>query len=117
MVGLLAFGQSAVFVGRAIPGESALWHYKRGAARVELGRRDDALADLRQAVVPDAASWVQGRAHVELARLATRSGDRDGAREQRRRAIELCERANDAVCVESAKHIKDEPGANSTWPR
>ena len=33
-----------------IPGEDALWHYKRGAARVMLGRRDDALADLQAAL-------------------------------------------------------------------
>jgi tetratricopeptide (TPR) repeat protein len=100
-----------------IPGESALWHYKRGAARVELGRRDDAIADLRQAVVTDAATWVQGRAHVELARLASLSGDRDAARDERRRAIELCERANDAICVDDAKHIKNEPDPDATWPR
>ena len=91
-----------------IPGESALWHYKRGAARVELGRRDDALMDLRQAVATDAPVWVQGRAHAELARLASRSGDRTGANEERRRAIELCGRVNDAACVEDAKRIKDE---------
>jgi len=100
-----------------IPGESALWHYKRGAARVELGRRDQALADLRQAVVPDAAVWVQGRAHTELARLASRNGDRDGMRLERGRAIELCERARDAVCVEEAKSVREEPGAASPWPR
>jgi len=106
-----------------IPGESALWHYKRGAARAELGRRDDALADLRLAVVTDAALWVQGRARVELARLASRSGDREAAREQQRLAVELCERAHDAICIEQAKHIKEDPGghdqspADSTWPR
>src|SRR5688572_10250433 len=32
-----------------IPGEDALWHYKRGAARVMLRRADEAMADLRQA--------------------------------------------------------------------
>ena len=35
-----------------IPGEEALWHYKRGAARVLLGRGPDALADLRAALAP-----------------------------------------------------------------
>src|SRR5829696_719639 len=34
---------------RRIPGEEQLWHYKRGAARVLLRRRHDALADLRAA--------------------------------------------------------------------
>ena len=32
-----------------IPGEEALWHYKRGAARVLLRKREEALADLRLA--------------------------------------------------------------------
>ena len=57
-----------------IPGEEALWHYKRGAARVMLRRADDALADLRRAQAPDAAGWVQGRAHLEMARLARAAG-------------------------------------------
>ena len=61
-----------------IPGEEALWHYKRGAARVMLGRRDEALADLRAALAPGAAGWVQGRAHLEMARLALKQGDRAG---------------------------------------
>jgi tetratricopeptide (TPR) repeat protein len=89
-----------------IPGESALWHYKRGAARVDLRRGEDALADLRQATTTTAPLWVQGRAHVELARLAGRGGNRDGVREERRLALDLCGRANDAACVEDAKRLK-----------
>ena len=89
-----------------IPGESALWHCKRGAARVELGRRDDALSDLRQATVDGAPLWVRGRAHVELARLASLAGDRNGARAEAQRAIELCGTGGDPACVESAKRIR-----------
>jgi tetratricopeptide (TPR) repeat protein len=89
-----------------IPGEAALWHYKRGAARVQLGRRDDALHDLRQATDGAAPLWIQGRAHVELARLASRSGDANGARGEAQHAVELCGRGNDPACVEEAKRIK-----------
>jgi tetratricopeptide (TPR) repeat protein len=89
-----------------IPGEAALWHYKRGATRVALGRRDEALQDLRVASVNDAADWVQGRAHVQLAILARLAGDRERVRTEVARGIELCERGNDPVCVSDARRIK-----------
>ena len=53
-----------------MPGEEALWKYKRGAARGALNRLDDARADLTAATGADAQDWVRGRAHAELARLA-----------------------------------------------
>jgi tetratricopeptide (TPR) repeat protein len=89
-----------------IPGEDALWHYKRGAARVMLGRRGDALADLRVATAPGAAGWVQGRSHLEMARLAQQQGDRAGARREAAEAAAVCERSNDPICVEDAKKIR-----------
>jgi tetratricopeptide (TPR) repeat protein len=89
-----------------IPGEDALWHYKRGAARVMLRRRDDALADLRAALTPDAAGWVQGRAHLEMARLALQQGDRPGALREAATAIATCEKGNDPICAEDARKIK-----------
>lgn len=89
-----------------IPGEDALWHYKRGAARVLLGRRDDALADLRAALGTGAAGWVQGRSHLELARLALKQGDRPGAVREAAEAVAVCARSNDPICVEEAKRIK-----------
>jgi hypothetical protein len=49
-----------------MPGEEALWHYKRGAARALQGRTDDATADLKFAVGADPQNWVNGRARVEL---------------------------------------------------
>jgi tetratricopeptide (TPR) repeat protein len=89
-----------------IPGEDALWHYKRGAARVILGRRDDALADLRIALAGGAAGWVQGRAHLELARLAVRQGDGAGARREAAQAIAACGKSNDPICVAEARQVK-----------
>ena len=88
-----------------IPGEDGLWHYKRGAARVMLGRRDDALADLRIALAPGAAGWVQGRAHLEMARLALQQGDRAGARREAAEAAAVCGKSNDPICVEEAGKI------------
>jgi tetratricopeptide (TPR) repeat protein len=92
-----------------IPGEDALWHYKRGAARVLLGRREAALADLQAALSSDAAGWVKGRSHLEMARLALRDGDRAGARREADEAAAVCGRSNDPICVEDAKKVR-------TWP-
>jgi tetratricopeptide (TPR) repeat protein len=89
-----------------IPGEDALWHYKRGAARVMLRRRDEALADLRAALAPEAAGWVQGRAHLEMARLALQQADRAGALREAAEAVAVCGRSNDPICVEEAKSIR-----------
>src|SRR5215471_17982982 len=89
-----------------MPGEEALWHYKRGAARVLLGRREDALTDLHAALSPDAAGWVQGRAHVELARLARQHGDRAGAQREADTAVSVCEKSGDQICVSEAKKLK-----------
>src|SRR5258708_1901072 len=89
-----------------IPGEDALWHYKRGAARVMLRRRDEALADLRAALAPDAAGWVQGRAHLELARLALQQGDRQGALREAADALAACGRSSDSICGDEARRRK-----------
>jgi tetratricopeptide (TPR) repeat protein len=89
-----------------IPGEDALWHYKRGVARVMLRRREDALEDLRIALAPGAAGWVQGRAHVEMARLALQQGDRAAARREAAAAISACQKSSDPICVAEAKRIE-----------
>ncbi len=87
-----------------IPGEEALWRYKRGAARAALGRQD-ALDDLRAATSGDAQAWVAGRARVELAKLALQSGNRAAAAAELARAAELCQNGNDPVCVEEARQL------------
>jgi tetratricopeptide (TPR) repeat protein len=89
-----------------IPGEEALWHYKRAAARVMLQKREDALADLRIAQAPDAALWVQGRAHLELARLALQQKDKDTAKREAAQAVTICTQGNDPMCVAEAKKIR-----------
>jgi tetratricopeptide (TPR) repeat protein len=88
------------------PGEEALWHYKRGAARVMLGRREEALVDLRAALAPDAAGWVQGRAHVELARMARQQGDKAARQREADAAVALCEKNGDTICVAEARKLR-----------
>ena len=94
-----------------VPGEDALWHYKRGAARVAAGQLDTAVADLRRATTADPLDWVQGRARVELARVALKRGQRDVAASEASRAQALCQQGRDPVCVADAKAImKDANG-------
>ncbi len=87
-----------------IPGEEALWRYKRGLARAALARAD-ADADLRRAIAPDAELWVQGRAHVALGRMALTRGDRKSASGEAREADRLCRRGGDPLCVDNAKTL------------
>jgi tetratricopeptide (TPR) repeat protein len=96
---------------RRIPGEDALWRYKRGTAYAGLKRQDEAVADLKLAASPSAQNWVHGRARVELARLALTRGDRGTASTEARQGQSLCEQGNDPVCVEQAKKLlKDADG-------
>jgi tetratricopeptide (TPR) repeat protein len=88
-----------------MPGEEALWRYKRGAARAALGRIDAALADLRAATAAGAQAWVNGRARVELGRLALQRGDPAAAAREGTQARTLCERGNDPVCVREARAL------------
>jgi tetratricopeptide (TPR) repeat protein len=98
-------GMLTTSTGPRIPGEESLWRYKRGAARVALGRTDAASADLQGATVPDAQTWVQGRARVELARVALQRGDRVTAAGEARQAESLCQQGNDQICLEDAKKL------------
>ncbi|MGH9370322.1 MAG: tetratricopeptide repeat protein [Vicinamibacterales bacterium] len=88
-----------------MPGEEALWRYKRGAARLALNNTDGAKADLHAALGPSAQDWVRGRAHAELARLAMRGGDHASARTQALRAESLCRQGSDAPCVDAAREL------------
>jgi tetratricopeptide (TPR) repeat protein len=88
-----------------IPGEEALWRYKRGAARALAGRVGPATEDLRAATGGGAQPWVNGRARVELGRLALKRGDRAQAQAEARQAQALCEQGNDPACVEDARKL------------
>jgi tetratricopeptide (TPR) repeat protein len=88
-----------------IPAEESLWRLKRGTARVAAGRLDGGLVDLRVASSTDAATWVQGRARVELGRVALKRGERPEAFEQARQAQALCEQGRDPACVEEAQTL------------
>jgi tetratricopeptide (TPR) repeat protein len=115
------FGQADALLGEGLgmlardsrvkmPGEEALWRYKRGTARAGLGRAD-ALDDLTFATAAEAQAWVRGRAHTELARLALGRGDRPAAKAQAALAQALCRQGNDPACVRQArKLLRDSDG-------
>jgi tetratricopeptide (TPR) repeat protein len=90
---------------RRIPGEEGLWRYKRGAVLAALKRSDEARADLRRATGASAQAWVQGRARVELAKLALQQGDRATAANEAQQARVLCEQGHDPTCVDQAKQL------------
>lgn len=90
---------------RRIPGEEALWRYKRGLARRALRQTEGAADDLRAAVTPAAQAWVQGRARVELGLLALGRGDRETAATQAREAQALCAQGDDPPCVDAARQL------------
>jgi len=90
---------------RRIPGEEALWRYKRGAAHVALEQSEAALSDLNRAATPSAQTWVHGRARVELARLQLQQGNRQAAAAEARHAQSLCEKGQDPVCLDEAKKL------------
>jgi tetratricopeptide (TPR) repeat protein len=86
-------------------GEDALWLYKRGTARAALGKTADAEADLRRALGVEGRNWVHGRTHLELGKLALKSGTRAAAHDAFQRAIPLCQGDNDPTPADEARRL------------
>ncbi len=86
-------------------GEDAIWFYKRGAARAALGRDADARQDLAKALAAEGRSWVHGRAHLEIGRLALKAGNRQTAQQEFQAAITLCESDNDGAWADQARRL------------
>jgi predicted Zn-dependent protease len=86
-------------------GEDAIWYYKRGTARARLGREADAERDLTKSIAIEGRSWVHGRAHLELGKLALHAGRRAVARQELTAAVSLCESDNDPLSAEEAKKL------------
>src|SRR6266850_5311128 len=86
-------------------GEDALWYYKRGLARAALGHPGDADADLRKALQSEGRKWVHGRTHLELGKLAMKSGRKAAAREELTAAISLCDSDNDGLAADEARQL------------
>jgi len=85
-------------------GEDALWRYKRGTALAALGRAD-ADADLRKSLSLDGRKWVHARSHLELGKLALKSGNKAAADAELRAAIPLADSDNDPLTSEEARRL------------
>ena len=88
-----------------MPGEEALWYYKRGAARTALGHAAEAEQDLRKSLALEGRKWVHGRAHLEIGRLLLQAGKRDAAASELRTAISLCEEDGDPFAAAEARRL------------
>jgi len=84
-------------------GEEALWLQKHGAALVALNRLDEAERDLTRALTLDSRTWVTGRVHLELGRIADLRGKRAEARMRFTTAVRLCEEDNDPIGAAAAR--------------
>jgi tetratricopeptide (TPR) repeat protein len=84
-------------------GEEALWLQKHGAALLALNRLADAEPELRRVLTLEARTWVTGRAHAELGKLADLRNDRAAARSHFQQAVALAERDNDTVGAAAAE--------------
>ena len=91
------------------PGERALWLMKRGMARTEEGRLNDATRDLRAALAEASPAWIAGRSHLELGRIADLEGRRSDALAEYRQSRGLCTSAHDDPCVNDANRLSDKP--------
>ena len=104
--GLAAFEQDA---RRKMPGERALWLYKRATARLALDRRDEAAGDLQAALTSQPQPWVQGRIHLELGKLADLAGRRPEAVAKYVMARDIGQTANDPTSVTEASRLLRQP--------
>lgn len=92
-----------------IPGERAMWIYKRGMARVSLNHLDDASADLQLALTQKPAGWIRGRIHLELGKVADIRRQRSAALTEYLTATELCRTYQDPWCQEEAARWRKAP--------
>ena len=73
-------------------------------------RRDrEAAVELRAALRAEGRQWVFGRVHTELGKLADLAGDRAGAGQEYRLAVQFAKTADDAIGQSEAEDLIDKP--------
>jgi predicted Zn-dependent protease len=86
-------------------GEDALLRYKRGAAFAGLGRHAEAEADLRKSLTLEGRKWVHARSHLELGKIALKTGNKAAAAAELRAAIPLADSDNDPLTSDEARRL------------
>ena len=99
-----------------VPGERALWLYKRGMSRVSLNHLDAAVSDLRTALPHDPLGWVRGRIHLELGKVADLRQQRPAALAVYVTAAQLCRTHQDPWCEDEATRWRKRPFAFGSIP-
>ena len=93
-----------------MPGEEVRWHLKRGTARMQVGRLDEAEQDLRTALAgKDARAWVRSRLHIELGKVADLRGDRAKAKSEYTTAAGIAAAAGDDELRNEAERLQSKP--------
>jgi tetratricopeptide (TPR) repeat protein len=98
---------------RKLPGERALWFYRRGLARIELNRPADAASDLDTALRSSPEEWVRGRILIGLGKLDDIGGRRPEALAKYRAARDAARKANDPAGLADAQLLLRQPFARS----
>jgi hypothetical protein len=94
---------------RRLPGERALWYYRRALARITLRRTADASADLETALQSDPEAWVRGRIEAGMGQVRDLEGRRVEALAHYRRARDIARAANDPVGLAEANRLIRQP--------
>jgi tetratricopeptide (TPR) repeat protein len=92
-----------------IPGERAIWLYKRGMARLAMNHQPDARIDLEASLALDAPGWIQGRIRTELGKLHDLAGRRGDAIREYRLAVALCKAGDDGLGEREAARLLRRP--------
>ncbi len=91
-----------------IPGELALWLYKRGQARLHLNPAA-AAEDLERALASEPVPWTAGRIHLALGKLHDLANRRPDAVEQYRMAKRIADGINDPAAAAEASRLIRSP--------
>jgi tetratricopeptide (TPR) repeat protein len=92
-----------------MPGERALWLYKRGLARFHRDRRAEAAADLQACLRSVPTGWVRGRALLTLGKIADLEGRRAEAVENYRNARAAATTGKDPAGASEAARLLSRP--------
>jgi tetratricopeptide (TPR) repeat protein len=92
---------------RKIPGERALFLYKRGMARLNMNHPAEALTDLNAALAAAPEPWVMGRIQLARGKVHDLGGRRAEALSDYRAAKQTASSSNDPACEnEAARWLK-----------
>ncbi len=94
---------------RRLPGERAVWFYRRALARLALHRSADAARDLETALQSDPEPWIRGRVELTLGKVADVEGRRADALALYRRARDTAHAASDPVAGAEARRLMARP--------